>query len=268
MKKVEIPPKDLNTLYLHEKLSTRKISSLLKIDLKTVLKLMKFHKIPSRTLAESWEIRKKQIYPRNLVGKLILDYSNNFISIAETAIKNGINRKKASVILRANSISIRSKSLVLMGKQKTSEHRAHISAGRSKMLANSPELISKLRKHRLNQILPTKDTSIERAIEDELSNREIGHYKHFAILGRCQADKAFPDIKLAIFLDGDYWHRRKDVLEKDERINNLLRDKGWTVLRFWEAEIKRDPKSIVDKIEAKINVLRGVNYGFPSPKME
>ncbi|MEK6842883.1 MAG: hypothetical protein AABY04_00175, partial [Candidatus Micrarchaeota archaeon] len=85
MKKVEIPPKDLNTLYLHEKLSTRKISSLLKIDLKTVLKLMKFHKIPSRTLAESWEIRKKQIYPRNLVGKLILDYSNNFISIAETA---------------------------------------------------------------------------------------------------------------------------------------------------------------------------------------
>lgn len=268
MKKIEIGKQDLAFLYSYELLSIREISQLLSIDPKTVLKLMKFHKIHARNSSESWEIRKKRIYPNELARELILGYSYSDVSITDVAIKFRINRKKAAHILKSHSISIRSKSDVFRGKQKSPIHKAHISIGRSKMLARSPDLISKLRNHRLKQVLPTKDTSIERAIEDELSAREIGHYKHFSILGRCQADKAFPDFKLAIFLDGDYWHRRKDVLEKDERINNLLRDKGWTVLRFWEAEIKRDPKSIVNKIEEKMNILRGVNHGFPSPKME
>ncbi|MBI4360536.1 DUF559 domain-containing protein [Candidatus Micrarchaeota archaeon] len=60
---------------------------------------------------------------------------------------------------------------------------------------------------------------------------------------------AFPDVKLAIFCDGDYWHRRPDVHEKDQRVNRILKENGWTVLRFWETEIRRDSKRIVNEIE-------------------
>jgi DNA mismatch endonuclease, patch repair protein len=80
-----------------------------------------------------------------------------------------------------------------------------------------------------------------------------------------------PDIvmskyKIAIFIDGCFWHRcpdhfkeprnNKDFwnkkiasnLERDEKNNLLLKNEGWTVLRFWEHEISRKTDNVVRKI--------------------
>lgn len=72
-----------------------------------------------------------------------------------------------------------------------------------------------------------------------------------------------PDIslkkyKLVIFVDGTFWHgyeweKRKDVIrsnrefwiakiernmQRDQEVNAFYRAKGWTVLRFWDFEVK------------------------------
>src|SRR5438034_158212 len=80
-----------------------------------------------------------------------------------------------------------------------------------------------------------------------------------------------PDI--AVFCDGDFWHgrqwhRTKGKLERghnaeywcrkieanikrDKDVNNALRRIGWTVLRFWETNIRRNPAEVVRKIIAQ-----------------
>ncbi len=72
--------------------------------------------------------------------------------------------------------------------------------------------------------------------------------------------------KIAIFADGDYWHgkdwetRKKKLgknagfwfekiernLERDFKVNKKLREEGWTVLRFWESDIKKNVDKIAD----------------------
>lgn len=78
-------------------------------------------------------------------------------------------------------------------------------------------------------------------------------------------DVAFVRQKIAIFIDGDFWHgyqyaKKKDKLPKfwqekiernmkrDRKNRRLLKKMGWTYLRFWEHDIKRDSnkcKSII-----------------------
>lgn len=87
-----------------------------------------------------------------------------------------------------------------------------------------------------------------------------------------------PDIslkkyKLVIFVDGSFWHgydweRRKESihsnrefwiakiernLQRDREVNAYYRSKGWTVLRFWDFEIKNELgaclKSTLDQLQ-------------------
>ena len=71
---------------------------------------------------------------------------------------------------------------------------------------------------------------------------------------RVRADIVFPRRRLAVFVDGCFWHRcpshgtdprrngdfwkhklDKNV-ERDRRVDAALAGSGWTVLRFWEHE--------------------------------
>ncbi|MFH1750574.1 MAG: DUF559 domain-containing protein [Candidatus Micrarchaeota archaeon] len=268
MEKISLPRKLLSEMYFGKKLSLREISWKLKIDLKTLLRIFRDLNIRRRSYREAWKIRRERSMPRSLAVELMARYFDEDFSLKKLSSLYGISRKNLSRSFKRMGVTLRKKGFFLSGRCKTPMHRKNISAGRKRMLEKSPKLIESLRFHRLMQILPTKDTSIERLIEQELANREIGHYKHYSIMGMCQADKAFPDCKLAVFCDGDYWHKRVDIAAKDERINNLLRNNGWTVQRYWEADIKRDPVAIVDDITAKLCDLRGVAYGFKAPKVE
>lgn len=71
---------------------------------------------------------------------------------------------------------------------------------------------------------------------------------------RLRADLVFTRAKVAVFIDGCFWHgcpdhhtrartnaafwaaKVQENRERDERTNATLRDAGWTVLRFWEHE--------------------------------
>lgn len=76
-------------------------------------------------------------------------------------------------------------------------------------------------------------------------------------------DIAYPGRKIAIFVNGCYWHRcphcqpsspkthsdfweRKFELnlERDARKTAQLRAEGWTVLTIWECQLKQDPDGV------------------------
>lgn len=83
-------------------------------------------------------------------------------------------------------------------------------------------------------------------------------------------DIVFPKAKVAVFCDGDFWHghdweARKEKLarganapywvakiqrniERDRENTAHLESLGWTVLRFWESEIRADVAALAERV--------------------
>lgn len=81
-------------------------------------------------------------------------------------------------------------------------------------------------------------------------------------------DIAITRYKIAIFIDGDFWHGRnmekidaeiknhreywipklKNNQERDKEVNERLTEEGWLVLRFWESDINRDLETCVKSV--------------------
>lgn len=105
-----------------------------------------------------------------------------------------------------------------------------------------------------------KDTSIEILFRKALWKKGIRFRKNCKnIIGT--PDVAIKKYRLVIFCDGDFWHGKdyhgvkthkrfwdekiKRNQERDLEYTIRLRDAGWTVLRFWESEIRKDVDSCV-----------------------
>ena len=120
-----------------------------------------------------------------------------------------------------------------------------------------------------------KDSAIELALRKELWNRGLRYRKNAkSVYGK--PDIAFIGKKIAVFCDGEFWHgydweeRRKDFkshqefwipkiernMERDREVTAKLENEGWTVLRFWGKQIKRDVVACADEVE---RVWRGEN---------
>lgn len=121
------------------------------------------------------------------------------------------------------------------------------------------ETIAKIRKARLKQKIPKKDTKIEILVKERLVRKKIDNWiGNYPVKG--QPDIAFPDRKIAIFCDGCYWHNcpicgfsNSRARNNDGLVNEELERKGWKVLRFWGHEIKQNPDSVILKIEEALN---------------
>lgn len=88
---------------------------------------------------------------------------------------------------------------------------------------------------------------------------------------RSRADLVFPRIRVAVFVDGCFWHscpihgttpatnadwwvaKLAGNVERDRRNDAALRAADWTVLRFWEHE---DPDEVADRIEQAVRDFR------------
>jgi len=90
------------------------------------------------------------------------------------------------------------------------------------------------------------------------------------------ADVAFPGRKIAIFIDGCFWHgcplhatwpkRNADFWrqkieanrQRDADTNERLRTSGWTVLRFWSHQSPIEAAAVVVSVVAAIDEQRHV----------
>jgi DNA mismatch endonuclease, patch repair protein len=88
-------------------------------------------------------------------------------------------------------------------------------------------------------------------------------------------DFAWPEVKVAVFVDGCFWHghdcgrklsprNSRRLWEKKFRRNKLrdrtvtreLRAAGWSVVRIWECELRKRPRHAVRRIK-RVITLRG-----------
>lgn len=70
---------------------------------------------------------------------------------------------------------------------------------------------------------------------------------------RFRIDIAFPDIKLAIEVDGWQWHgKHKNDFKKDRERQNLLTLHGWRILRFTAGDIYQSTEACVKTVEKAI----------------
>ncbi len=125
--------------------------------------------------------------------------------------------------------------------------------------------------HRNMSRVRCRDTEIEIILRKELWSRGLRYRKNVGkVPGR--PDIVFPGKKVAVFCDSEFWHgydwehRRDDIktnrdfwipkiernIQRDLEVNRILREQGWTVLRFWGKEIMKDPGACADRIEGTV----------------
>lgn len=119
-------------------------------------------------------------------------------------------------------------------------------------------------------MIRAKNTGPEIVLRRSLSQKKIRGYRlHYKLPGK--PDIVFPSEKLAVFVDGCFWHkcpkcfvrprtRRafwnkkiKSNTKRDSIVNLLLKKSGWKVLRFWEHMIWKSPGSAASQIIARLN---------------
>lgn len=100
-------------------------------------------------------------------------------------------------------------------------------------------------------------------IEYFSSNHITGWRRKYKVKGH--PDFVFLDRKIAIFVDGCFWHghdcrntrpadnadywikKRERNVQHDKEITALFEQRGWTVIRIWECELKKKNKSLLDQ---------------------
>jgi DNA mismatch endonuclease (patch repair protein) len=109
-----------------------------------------------------------------------------------------------------------------------------------------------------------KDTGIERLLRSELHRRGLRFKKHIKELPG-KPDIVFPKEKVAIFIDGDFWHGYRFPLwehkvsdfwkkkigktrERDQKNFRKLRKMGWYVTRIWQHEMENDLEACIEKL--------------------
>jgi DNA mismatch endonuclease, patch repair protein len=118
-----------------------------------------------------------------------------------------------------------------------------------------------------------RDTAPEIALRSALHRRGLRFRKHVRpVQGlACTVDVLFPTERLAVFVDGCYWHSCPEHVsyprtngewwrakldatrERDWRNTKALTDAGWRVLRLWEHE---DVETAADRVGEALKEIR------------
>lgn len=118
----------------------------------------------------------------------------------------------------------------------------------------------------------SKNTKIEQQLAKALWAAGLRYRKNDkTVYGK--PDFCLKGLKIAIFCDGEFWHgkdwevRKNDHksnidfwhkkieanIARDKKVNEVLLNEGWIVMRFWGGEIKRNVAGCVEKIKAVVD---------------
>lgn len=121
----------------------------------------------------------------------------------------------------------------------------------------------------------SRDTTPELALRRALWARGLRYRLHASDLpGR--PDIVFRSQRVAVFCDGDFWHGRdwddrrqrlrqganadywvpkiQSNIARDARCDGELAELGWSVIRLWESDIRRDPEAAADRVEEALQL--------------
>lgn len=124
------------------------------------------------------------------------------------------------------------------------------------------------------QSVRVRDTAAELRIRQELFCRGLRYRVDYSVPGtssRRRVDIAFTRVRVAVFIDGCFWHscpehgtlpksntawwaaKLESVVTRDRDSDQLLGRVGWSPFRFWEHEATAP---VADSIEAAVVAAR------------
>lgn len=129
---------------------------------------------------------------------------------------------------------------------------------------------------RMMKAIHGKDTKPEMLLRRALHARGHRYRVHRKVV-RWRPDIVFGPAKVAVFVDGDFWHgnawrtakkgsfcsceewlatlpeywqgKLARNMERDRRTSRILRREGWSVIRVWESDLNRNVEACVRKVE-------------------
>jgi very-short-patch-repair endonuclease len=96
--------------------------------------------------------------------------------------------------------------------------------------------------------MPKSGTSIEIKIEKLLTELDIPYVKQKVISNKTVCD-FFIEPNIVIYADGDYWHSLPDVIIRDNKINNYLKNKGYYIYRYSETIINNNLEIVKNELK-------------------
>ena len=136
-----------------------------------------------------------------------------------------------------------------------------------------PDVFDDKKRSEIMKAVRSKDNkSTERKLINLFREYGItGWRRNYKVKGH--PDFVFPKQKIAIFVDGCFWHghncrntkpkdnedywnkKRQRNIEHDKQITTLFQNRGWRVLRIWECELKKSNQpSTMIKIKQLLNL--------------
>ncbi|WKZ29270.1 MAG: very short patch repair endonuclease [Patescibacteria group bacterium] len=118
------------------------------------------------------------------------------------------------------------------------------------------DMFSKKRRSEIMSKIRSKNTGAERLVFRHLRAKGLHFQKHYKGAPG-SPDIALPKKKLAVFIDGDFWHGRHlnrllvkgtknywvmkitTNIKRDRRQRAALKKGGWKILKVWESDLKR-----------------------------
>lgn len=175
--------------------------------------------------------------------------------------------------VKADSMSEVEKPIAIVGRKQKAGHRKWAARSGPVPGTHAGDVMSPAARSAVMSRIHGKNTRPERTVFLELRRRGVYFSKHAKDLpGR--PDICFRRIKLAVFIDGDFWHgwrfplwqhklspRWRDKIaatrKRDQRNVCRLRSLGWTVVRIWEHQVETDLNSCVARVvEARDRLLQ------------
>lgn len=123
-------------------------------------------------------------------------------------------------------------------------------------------------RHKNMSHIRSKDTKPEVLLRKALWKRGIRYRKNYADLPG-KPDIVLTRYKIAVFVDGDFWHARghqdspgeqvasnkeywqkklRNNVERDKAVNDVLTEDGWLVLRFWSSDVMKHLDDCINQI--------------------
>ena len=113
-----------------------------------------------------------------------------------------------------------------------------------------------------------KNTKPELRLRSAIHKAGIRFRIHYNLIGK--PDIVFPSKRLAIFVDGCYWHGcpkcykepktntdywRKKIARNQQRaktVRRQLNQNGWQVMRVWEHEVLKNSHDVILKVQKRL----------------
>ena len=144
--------------------------------------------------------------------------------------------------------------------------------------------------HKIMSSIRSKDTIPEKILGSAMWKHGLRYRKHYDIYGK--PDFVFIRKKIAVFCDGDFWHgnnwrirgmkgfdeelssysdfwKNKIVsnMKRDKNVNNLLKEDGWKILRFWESDVLKSSKECAKVVLAEYDKRYSKSNGLQTSRV-